>query len=255
MYHDLKGKVVLLTGGTSGIGLEAARRFLRDGATVVLVGRSEARGRAALASLGDLAGNALFWQGDVAGKAECERLVVAAAERFGRLDVLVHAAGEYLEKPLESVTETELDALLGTHVKGAFFLAQAAAPLLKKAGRGTIIHVSSDAGLNGNAWCSAYCAAKGALNTLTKALALELGPYGIRVNAVCPGDVETPLLDAQLAAADDAVQTKKEMASLYPLGRIARPEEVAAVICFLASEEASFVTGALWTVDGGLTAS
>lgn len=255
MYQDLQDKIILLTGGTSGIGLAAARRFLRDGATVVLVGRCEARGAEALAALGEWAQTAFFWPGDVARKTECERLVSTVAARFGRLDVVVHAAGEYLEKPLEAVSEAELDALLGTHAKGAFFLAQAAAPVMKQAGRGAIIHVSSDAGINGNAWCSAYCAAKGALNTLTKALALELGPYGIRVNAVCPGDVETSLLDAQLATAEDAAQTKKEMASLYPLGRIARPEEVASVICFLASEEASFVTGALWTVDGGLTAS
>ena len=255
MYQDLAGKVVLLTGGTSGIGLEAARRFLQDKAAVVLVGRDHTRGEHALASLAALPGQVSFFPGDVARRDDCTRLVAETITRFGRLDILVHAAGAYVEKPIEAVTEAELDQLLGAHIKGAFFLAQQAAPHMKRAGRGAIVHVSSDAGINGNAHCSAYCAAKGALNTFTKALALELGPYGIRVNAVCPGDVETPLLAAQLAGADDQAQLKKEMASLYPLGRIARPAEIAAVICFLASEEASFVTGALWSVDGGLTAS
>ncbi len=255
MYKDLAGKVVLITGGTSGIGLAAGRRFLQDGAAVVLVGRDRARGEQAVASVAGLPGQAAFLQGDVSKREVCAAVIEQVLERFGRLDVLVHAAGAYLEKPIETVTEQELDQLLDTHVKGAFFLAQQAAPYMKRAGRGVIIHVSSDAGINGNAHCSAYCAAKGALNTFTKALALELGPYGIRVNAVCPGDVETPLLAAQLADVADQLMAKKEMASLYPLGRIARPAEIAAVICFLASEEASFVTGALWTVDGGLTAS
>ena len=255
MYQDLAGKTVLLTGGTSGIGLAAARRFLKDGATVVLVGRDKRRGEAALETLADGGKTACFWAGDVSRREVCFDLVTKVVERFGQLDIVVHAAGAYLEKAIEDVDEAQLDGLLNTHVKGAFFLAQAAAPYMKKAGCGAMIYVSSDAGINGNAHCSAYCAAKGGMNTLAKALALELGPYGIRVNAVCPGDVETPLLAAQLAEADDAVQMKKEMASLYPLGRIARPEEIAAVICFLASEEASFVTGALWSVDGGLTAS
>ena len=255
MYQDLAGKVVVITGGTSGIGLAAGRRFLQDGARVVLVGRDAARGERAVASLAGLPGQASFLPGDVSRRAVCAALIERVVARFGHLDVLVHAAGAYLEKPVEAVSEQELTQLLDTHVKGAFFLAQHAAPYLKRAGRGAIVHVSSDAGLNGNAHCSAYCAAKGALNTFTKALALELGPYGIRVNAVCPGDVETPLLEAQLAEVSDRIMAKKEMASLYPLGRIARPAEVAAVICFLASEEASFVTGALWAVDGGLTAS
>lgn len=255
MYQDLAGKIVLLTGGTSGIGFATARRFLQDGATVVIAGRDERRGATALAALKDVSNQVYFWPGDVSRREVCFSLVRKAVECFGQLDIVVHAAGAYLEKPIEDILETELDALLDTHVKGGFFLAQAAAPYMKKVGRGVFVYVSSDAGINGNAYCSAYCAAKGGMNTLTKALALELGPYGIRVNAVCPGDVETPLLAAQLAAAEDAVQTKKEMASLYPLGRMAKPTEIAAVICFLASEEASFVTGALWSVDGGLTAS
>ena len=248
-------RVVLLTGGTSGIGLAAARLFLQEGCTVALAGRTAERGEAALAALGELAsdGRAAFFAADLRCAKEAKRLVEAVCTRFSRLDVLVNSAGIYLERALEDLTEEEFEDVMDTNVKGTFFTTQAAlAPL--KASRGSIVNLSSDAGLHGNFLCTAYCASKGAVTLFTKALALELAPFGVRVNCVCPGDVATPMTEAQIRSAGDADEALRQMAGVYPLGRIATPEEAAAVIFFLASEAASFVTGAAWSVDGGLTA-
>lgn len=254
MKLDFAGKSVLITGGTSGIGLAAARMFLAAGSVVALTGRDKDRGREALSNLSDLSGAAFFINGDVTDVAACERIVREAVELFGgRLDVLVNCAGEYLEKPIEETTESEFDRIMAVNAKGTYFVSQAAVPSLKRS-RGVVVNVSSDAGLTGNINCTAYCAAKGAVTLFTKALALELAPHGIRVNCVCPGDIDTPLLARQLSAADNPQALRRDMESIYPLGRIGTPEEVASVILFLASDAASFVTGAAWSVDGGLTA-
>ena len=248
-------RVVLLTGGTSGIGLAAARLFLQAGCTVALAGRSAAHGEAALASLGGLAadGCAAFFAADLRRADEARRLVDAVRARFSRLDVLVNSAGVYLERALEDLTEEEFDDVMDTNVKGTFFTTQAALAPLKES-RGNIVNLSSDAGLHGNFLCTAYCASKGAVTLFTKSLALELAPCGVRVNCVCPGDVATPMTEEQLRDAPDREEALQQMAGVYPLGRIARAEEVAAIIFFLASDAASFVTGAAWSVDGGLTA-
>lgn len=252
------GQTVLITGGTSGIGLAAAELFLQQKAKVVLMGRNEARGQQAKAKLsGKLlhaAENILYCQGDVAKPADCQRTVKAAAE-FGRgkLDVLVNSAGIYFEKAIEDVTETDFAEMMDINVKGTYFMTQYAAEAMKQQGSGSIVNVSSDAGLQGNMLCSLYCATKGAVNLFTRAMALELGRYGIRINAVCPGDVLTPLTEKQLALYPNREQALAEMSGIYPLGRIADPKEVAETIVFLSSEKASFINGALLSVDGGLT--
>ena len=168
-------RVVLLTGGTSGIGLAAARLFLQAGCTVALAGRSAAHGEAALASLGGLAadGCAAFFAADLRRADEARRLVDAVRARFSRLDVLVNSAGVYLERALEDLTEEEFDDVMDTNVKGTFFTTQAALAALKES-RGNIVNLSSDAGLHGNFLCTAYCASKGAVMLFTKSLALEL---------------------------------------------------------------------------------
>ena len=167
--------------------------------------------------------------------------------------VLVNSAGIYREGALEDLREEELDDLLDCNVKGVFHLTQAALPALK-ASRGAVVNVASDAGVHGNYFCAAYCASKGAVVLFTRALALETAAFGVRVNAIAPGDILTPLTEAQLGTGEKREQSLREMASVYPLGRIGTAEEAAALIVFLASARASFVTGAVYGIDGGLTA-
>lgn len=254
MLAEWKGKVILITGGTSGIGLATAELLLKQGAKVVINGRDAAKGQQLLETRQKSDKELLFIQGDVAVHDDCRQIVRQTVEHFGRLDVVVNSAGVYLEKLIAETTEADFQTVLDTNMKGTYFICKFAVPQMRKAGGGAIVNIASDAGLRGNLLCTAYCAAKGAVVAFTKALSLEAAPYGIRVNCVCPGDVATPLLDKQLAAAADSRQCLEEMKQMYPLGRIGTPEEVAQVICFLASPAAAFVTGAIWTVDGGLTA-
>lgn len=253
MQFDFSSKVVFVSGGTSGIGLATARLFLESGATVVINGRDEQRGKNALNSLADLSARCIFFSGDVTCITDCRTMIEQTCRQFGRLDILINSAGEYLEKSLADTKETEYDRIMAINMKGTYFLTQAAIPALKQT-RGSVVSVSSDAGLNGNILCTAYCASKGALTLFTKSLALEMAPYGVRVNCVCPGDIETPLLARQIAVEPDSAVFQREMAGIYPLGRIGTAKEVASVILFLASDSATFVTGVAWSVDGGLTA-
>ena len=250
---EVEKKAVLITGGTSGIGLAAAELFLQAGWQVAVMGRDAGKGREALAYLGKTAGKAVYWQGDVSNTEDCRRVVAETARQFGRLDALINSAGIYFERAIEDVDDAAFDRMLSVNLKGTYFMTKYAVSIMKKQGSGCIVNVSSDAGLQGNMLCSTYCASKGAVNMFTKAMALELGPFGIRINAVCPGDVLTPLTEAQLAQYPDREQALGEMGSVYPLGRIAAPAEVASVIKFLCSREAGFVNGALWSIDGGLT--
>ena len=248
----MQEKRILISGGTSGIGLAAAKLFLAAGARVAIMGRSVQRGSAAREELGENE-QVIFLQGDVSRRADCQQAIQQVEALWGGLDVLVNSAGVYAEGAIEDMTEEQIASVLDINVKGTYYLSQAAVPLLKKT-RGNMVNVASDAGVHGNYYCSLYCASKGAVVLFTKSLALELAGFGVRVNAIAPGDILTPLTEKQLAAAPNREEALREMASVYPLGRIGTPREAAAAITFLASADAGFITGTILSVDGGLTA-
>lgn len=251
MDMKLKDKRIFITGGTSGIGLAAAKLFLAEGAKVVIMGRSASRGKQALSEIANP--NCYFFSGDVRSLADCQIVISEAALKLGSLDVLVNSAGIYLENAIEDTTAEQLDDILATNVKGTYYMCQAAMSWLKSS-QGSIVNVASDAGIKGNYYCTAYCASKGAVVAFTKALALETAGFGMRVNAIAPGDIMTPLTEAQLAEMPDRAAGISELASVYPLGRIGTAKEAASAIIYLASPIAGFVTGTVLSVDGGLTA-
>ena len=253
MPHKSDVQVALISGGTSGIGFATAKLLLKEGWCVVINGRNEKVGQKAKTKLRRYSSKVQYIQGDVSKIEDCQRIVKETVYLFGGVSALVTAAGYYEEELLADVTEAAFDEMFGTNVKGTVFLCQAALPYLR-ASKGSIVTIASDAGLQGNVACSVYGASKGAVVSFTKSLSLEMAPHSVRVNCVCPGDVDTSLVDKQIANANqDAAAAKAEMGQHYPLGRIAKPHEIGEVIVFLLSNKASFVTGAAWTIDGGLT--
>ena len=247
------GKVALITGGTEGIGYATARLFLGEGAKVVITGRSKAKGAKAMASLAK-EGEAVFVAGDVSNAKDAERMVETAVKRFGRIDILFNNAGVYIERLAEDTSEREWDLVVDTNLKGTFLVTRHAVAHMKRQRSGVIINNSSDAGLIGNRACPAYCASKGGVTVMTKAMALDYAPYGIRVNCVNPGTIDTPMLASEARSSGDERSYLRRMDEELPVGRVGRPEEVAAAVLFLASDDASFVTGASLSVDGGMTA-
>lgn len=250
MSFSFTGKRVLVTGGSRGIGLAAARAFLAAGARVAVNGRTEESARAAVAALGH---NAIAAPGDVARAGDCREVVSKAVEVLGGLDVLVNCAGIARGGPVESVTEALWDSTLDINLKGTFFCTQAALPHLRTA-KGNVVNLASDAGLIGEVGLAVYCASKGGVVNLTRALALELAP-DVRVNCVCPGYVDTDMVRRDVIdASADPRATEAALAASAPLNRIASPEEIATAILYLASGAARFMTGAALQIDGGTTA-
>lgn len=255
LNYGCQNLTAVISGGTSGIGLATAIKLAADDAKVYLLGRDKARGAAALKALREQTNKeAHFIVCDITKKASCMEALAAIAKLEAKadwqLDILVNSAGVYAEQRLENMTEEAYNEIMDTNVKGTILLTQACLPKMYQGG--SIINVASDAGVSGNYGCPVYCASKGAIVSLTRALALDLAPH-IRVNCVCPADVDTPLLARQLVDADGGY-TLADMAAAYPIGRIGRAEEIAHVICSLASSANSFMTGSIVTVDGGLTA-
>jgi NAD(P)-dependent dehydrogenase (short-subunit alcohol dehydrogenase family) len=248
----LDGRVGLITGGTSGIGRATAVLFAEEGAHVAITGRDEGRGAQVVEEIQAAGGDGLFVRADVRSAADCERSVAATLEAFGRLDVLFNNAGVYVANDVLGCDEDEWDLQVDTSLKGAYLMSRAALPHMIERGSGSIVHCSSGWGLVGGERGAAYCAAKGGMVLLAKAMAIDHGPQGIRVNAVCPGDTETPMehVDAERQGMrwEDYVAWATEG---RPIARMGRPEEVARAVLFLASDESSFVTGAALPVDGG----
>jgi NAD(P)-dependent dehydrogenase (short-subunit alcohol dehydrogenase family) len=247
--RGLEGTGVLISGGTRGIGRATARRFLEEGSRVFVGGRDDAELDETLAELSPL-GTIDGLVGDVANEGHVERLVGAAEAAIGGLDVLIANAGIARKEPFLAITPEAWDRVIAVNLRGMFLVAQAAARRMVARGGGAIVLMASTNGLGGERDFAHYNASKGGVVLLTKTMALELGPKGIRVNCVCPGFIDTPL---NTALADEAAMREYERTKV-PLGRRGRADEVAAAYAFLASDEASFVHGAALVVDGGQTA-
>jgi 3(or 17)beta-hydroxysteroid dehydrogenase len=247
-------KIALITGGASGIGLAAARLFVDEGANVILTDRDTAAANAALAALGQ---RATFHLLDVINEDHWIAVTEAVVAEFGRLDVLVNSAGIALLKDIEATTLDEWRALMAVNLDGTFLGCKHAVRVMKERGGGSIVNMSSVAGLIGNGNLAAYGASKGGVRLLTKSVALHCARkgYNIRCNSVHPSFVETPMLRAMIAAGRDPAKMEANCTAAAPLGRLAQPNEVARTILFLASDESSFTTGAELVVDGGLTAA
>jgi NAD(P)-dependent dehydrogenase (short-subunit alcohol dehydrogenase family) len=258
MKENKSIKAVLITGGSSGVGLAAAKRFLASGADVMIAGRSPKRLNQASHQLSSLPGSLKTFAIDVRKVSDCETAVRAVCEAFGRLDVLVNSAGVWVEGNSAESTEDEWNYVSDTNLKGTYFMCSRAIAELKKTA-GCIINVSSDAGVVGNKGAAIYCASKGGVNLLTKSLALELAEDLVRVVAVCPADINTPMLtgQAQIYSKHDPKAYSRKLLTYYPQGSRARfiePEEVAELIFYLASDKAQPITGAAISMDFGTTA-
>lgn len=247
----LKDKTAIVTGAGSGIGKAIAKAFIDEGAKVALAGRRRDRLEAAARGLG---GTAFVCPGDVSKKADIERIVWEALEHYGRIDIVVNNAAALIAGTALSHTEEQWDETFNTNVKGVWMMCRAAIPHMIKGGGGSIINISSVLGLVGAKNRLAYGASKGAVTLMTKAMALDHATDNIRVNCICPGIVETELVAGFIANAPDPEMARKQRVGLHPMGRFGKPEDIAGLAVYLASDESSWVTGAAYPIDGGFSA-
>jgi len=250
----LANQVALITGGTSGIGESTALLFAREGAKIAITGRNEARGHAVTARILEHGGHAIFLRTDVRKAEECRRAVDETIKSFGRLDILFNNAGVFYPQTTLECSEEEWDLQIDVNLKGTFLMSKYALPGMIAQGSGVIVNNSSGWGIVGGDRAVAYCASKGGVVLLTKAMAVDHGRQGIRVNCICPGDVDTPMLpeDARMRG----LNWNEYIAGCAnrPMGRVGTPDEIAKAVLFLASDDSSFMTGAALVVDGGGTA-
>jgi NAD(P)-dependent dehydrogenase (short-subunit alcohol dehydrogenase family) len=248
----LKDRIAIVTGATSGIGEASALLFAQEGARVAVTGRDAGRGRKVAAAIAGTGGKAIFVQADVRLPGDCQRIVEETLRAFGgRLDILFNNAGVYYAHNAVDCTEAEWDATIDSSLKGAWLMSKYALPTMIAQGSGVIIHQASGWGIQGGDLAVAYCAAKGGVVVMTKAMAIDHGKQGIRVNCLCPGDVETPMLEVDARNRGLSYTDYMKGAANRPLGRVGTPDELAKAALFLACDDSSFMTGAALVVDGG----
>ena len=247
----LDGKTALVTGAAAGIGRATAERFARAGAAVTVFDRDEAGAERLVAAIRAGGGRALAVAGDVAVAADAARAVAGTVAAFGGLHVLVNNAGIIRRATVVETTEADWDRVMAVNVKSVFLLAKAAVPVMAAAGGGVIVNIASGWGLVGGRRAASYCASKGAVVQLTRAMALDHAADGIRVVCVCPGDTDTGMLREEARQLGEVEEAFLADAARRPLGRVGRPEDIAEAALYLASDAARFVTGTVLVVDGG----
>ncbi len=248
----LDGKVALITGAAKGIGKGCAEVLARERARIAVGDIDSAAGEKAAREIEDLGGKAVFVQADVSKAIEVQKMIAKVIEAFGQLDILINNAGYHISKNVEDTSEEEWDYILNTNLRSVFLCSKYAIPHLRKT-RGAIVNMSSMVGLVGQRNAGAYSATKGGIIAMTKGMALDFAGDGIRVNCICPGWVETPLVEDWFGQQADPQGTKQYIFGRHPLGRIATPEEIGNAAVFLCSEASSFITGVALPLEGGIT--
>lgn len=248
----LKDKVAIVTGSSKGIGKGIAQVFSDEGAKLVVVCRNEEEGTAMAKQLGSEQGRAIFVKTDVSDSNAIQNLIDTTVKEFGQLDILVNNAGYHISKNIEQTTEEEWDFLQKTNLYSTFLCSKYAVPHLKKT-KGNIINISSMVGLVGQPNSVAYSATKGGQISMTRSMAIDLAAYKIRVNAICPGWVQTPLVDDWFSQQEDEEAAKKYIFGQHPIGRIGTIEDCGYAALYLASSDSDFVTGITLNLDGGIT--
>ncbi|CAG0981545.1 meso-butanediol dehydrogenase / (S,S)-butanediol dehydrogenase / diacetyl reductase [Anaerolineales bacterium] len=250
----INNKCAIVTGGASGIGLATAQLLADEGASVVIADINTEQGKQAEAQIQAAGGKAVFVQCNVARSADCQRVVQTAVEKFGRLDIVFNNAGIIRRTDVIGISEEDWDLVMAVNVKSIYLMCKFAIPEIAKQGGGAIVNTGSGWGIKGGRNAISYCASKGAVVNMTRALAIDHGPQNIRVNCICPGDTDTPMLRneaKQLGQAEDKFMAE---AAERPLNRYAQPREIGESVLYLVSDAASYVTGAVLAVDGGGTA-
>jgi NAD(P)-dependent dehydrogenase (short-subunit alcohol dehydrogenase family) len=254
MSGKLEGQVAIVTGGGAGIGRATAILFAEEGARVSVAEKNPEAAQSVAEEIEALDGQALPLHVDVSVSGQAEQTVAKTVERFGTVDILVNNAGVELKKPIEETTEEEWDHIMAVNLKSAFLVSKFVIPILKAKKRGAIVMNSSVGYYIAAINSAAYGASKAGMIALTRGMALELAPHGIRVNAVCPGVIDTPMNERNLARADDPDAMQRSWFEITPLGKLGKPEDIAKAFLFLVCDDSNFITGTPLIIDGGRTA-
>jgi NAD(P)-dependent dehydrogenase (short-subunit alcohol dehydrogenase family) len=249
-----KGKVAAVTGAAAGIGRATAVAFAQEGAAVTIVDRDREQSEVVVREIQDQGGDVLFVPADIAQETEVQAMVDNVTKRWGHLDILVNNAGIYYQADVVDTPSEIWNKVLAVNLTGAFLCTKYAVPVMVQGGGGVVVNVASEAGLVGIKGQVVYNVSKGGMIALTRSCAVDLAERGIRVNCVCPGTTDTPLVRAAVNRASDPAAARRALEEIRPLNRLGKPEEIAAAILYLASSEAGYATGAILSVDGGYTA-
>lgn len=248
---SLEGKVAMITGGASGIGLGTARRLAEVGATIALIDINKSEGKKEAKKIRKMGGYAEFFWCDVTSYSDCEEVAESVYQEFESINILFNNAGVIKRKNIVELSEEEWDLVLDVNLKAIYLLSHHVIPYMIKSGGGSIINAGSGWGLKGGPNAAAYCAAKGGTVNLTRAMAIDHGKQGIRVNCICPGDTDTPLLYDEAAQLGEEEEKFLRDAADRPIGRVGIPEDIANAVLYFASDMSSWVTGSILVVDGG----